>query len=110
MDSRKEDVNNRETHPTLYPGEVVGENGDSKEPVRHRRSIGKLTGRAKTNQQRRERNEEIHKNKRLRLAEGESGSRRVSEKPEPRQGGGELQLPQYTVDTRTARGLMGGQD
>eukprot|EP00965_Chrysotila_dentata_P061282 2030580-Pleurochrysis_carterae.AAC.1 len=108
-DTRKEDIHNREPHPTLYPGEVVGENGHSKEPVRHRRKTGELTGRAKTNQQRRERKEETYKNKRLRLAEGESGTRRVSGKPEPRLRGGGLELPPYTEDT-TARGLMGRQD
>eukprot|EP00965_Chrysotila_dentata_P185021 6108057-Pleurochrysis_carterae.AAC.1 len=69
-------------------GEVVGENEARVEPARQRRNMRGLTDRAKTNQHRQERKEETHKNRRLRLAEGENGTRRVSERPEQRLGGG----------------------
>eukprot|EP00965_Chrysotila_dentata_P220116 6191583-Pleurochrysis_carterae.AAC.4 len=83
-DKQNEETRPRESHPTLYPGEVVGENEASREPIRQRRNMRKLTGRAKVNQHRRERKEETYENKRIRLAEGESGTRRVSERPELR--------------------------
>eukprot|EP00965_Chrysotila_dentata_P181787 6001098-Pleurochrysis_carterae.AAC.2 len=108
-DKLKEETRTRETHPTLYPGEVLGENEASGEPARHRRNLRELTDRAKANQHRRERKEETYKNKRLRLAEGENGTRRVSERPEPRLGGGEWELPPHRED-RVARMLMEGQD
>eukprot|EP00965_Chrysotila_dentata_P186976 6171846-Pleurochrysis_carterae.AAC.1 len=109
IDTQKEDIRTRESHPTLYPGEVVGEIEASMEPVRQRRNMRELTGRAKANQQRQKRKEETYKNKRLRLAEGENGTRRVSERPEPRLGGGEWVLPPHMEDIM-ARRLMGGQD
>eukprot|EP00965_Chrysotila_dentata_P233290 6199508-Pleurochrysis_carterae.AAC.1 len=109
QDMQKEDIHTRESHPTLYPGDMVGENEASMDPVRQRRNTIELTGRAKANQQRQERKEEIYKNRRLRLAEGENGTRRVSERPEPGIGGGEWELPPHTEDIM-ARRFMGGQD
>eukprot|EP00965_Chrysotila_dentata_P177376 5858146-Pleurochrysis_carterae.AAC.1 len=109
IDMQKEDISTRKAHPTLYPGEVVGENEASTEPVRQRRNMRELTGREKANQPRHERKEETYKNKRLRLAEGKDGTRRVSERPEPRLGGRDWELPPQTEDTR-ARELTGGQD
>eukprot|EP00965_Chrysotila_dentata_P168665 5570423-Pleurochrysis_carterae.AAC.1 len=66
----------RETHPTLYPGEVVGEKEEGREPGRQRRNMRELTDRAKNNQQRRERGEEIYRNKKIRLMEEEDGTRK----------------------------------
>eukprot|EP00965_Chrysotila_dentata_P228514 6196646-Pleurochrysis_carterae.AAC.1 len=91
--SMSEEPRSRESHPTPYPGEVVGENQAS---------------RAKANQHRQERKEETYKNKRLRLAQGENGTRRVLERPEPRHGGGEWELPPHRED-RVTRRLMEGQ-
>eukprot|EP00965_Chrysotila_dentata_P222026 6192721-Pleurochrysis_carterae.AAC.4 len=108
-DRQIEETRTKESHPTLYPGEVVGENEASGEPTRHRRNMTELTGRAKANQHRKERKEETHKNKRLRLAEGENGTRGVSERPELRPGGGKWVLPPHRED-KVARRLMGGQD
>eukprot|EP00965_Chrysotila_dentata_P213555 6187691-Pleurochrysis_carterae.AAC.1 len=68
--------------------------------------MGGLTDRARTDQHRRERKEETHKNKRTRLASGENSTRRVSEQPEQRLGGGEWELK---VDI-AARRLLGGRD
>eukprot|EP00965_Chrysotila_dentata_P130447 4313049-Pleurochrysis_carterae.AAC.1 len=70
IDMQREDTRTRESHPTLYPGEVVGENEEG--AVQKRRNMRELTGRAKANQQRREKKEETHRNKRIRLAEGEN--------------------------------------
>eukprot|EP00965_Chrysotila_dentata_P185566 6126475-Pleurochrysis_carterae.AAC.2 len=69
-----------------------------------------LTDRARANQHRQERKEESYKNKRIRLAEGKNGiTRRVSERPEQRPGGGEWELPPYNEDIATRR-VPGGQD
>eukprot|EP00965_Chrysotila_dentata_P004010 130375-Pleurochrysis_carterae.AAC.1 len=78
------------------------------EPDRQRRDMRGLTDRAKANRQRRER-KETHEDKRIRLAKGEKGTRRVSERPEHRPGGGEWELPPGRTDI-TARELIGGQD
>eukprot|EP00965_Chrysotila_dentata_P073554 2429497-Pleurochrysis_carterae.AAC.1 len=106
---QREDIRTRESHPTLYPGEVVGESEDGVGTVHKRRNMRELTGRAKGNQQRREKKEETNRNKRIRLAEGENGTRRVSEPPDPRPGGGDWELPPHTEDI-AARGLIEGQD
>eukprot|EP00965_Chrysotila_dentata_P167070 5517080-Pleurochrysis_carterae.AAC.1 len=108
-DRQNEVIRTRESHPTLYPGEVVGESEASREPTRHRRNMIELTGRAKTNQYKKDRKEETYENKRLRLAEGENGTRRVSELPEPRLEGGEWEWPPHKED-KMARRLPGGQD
>eukprot|EP00965_Chrysotila_dentata_P215073 6188546-Pleurochrysis_carterae.AAC.2 len=47
-----------------------------------------LTDRAKANQHKQERKEETRRNKRMRLAKGENGTRRVSDQPEQGPGGG----------------------
>eukprot|EP00965_Chrysotila_dentata_P118790 3927968-Pleurochrysis_carterae.AAC.1 len=82
------ETNNREPYPTLYPGEVVEEAGYGGDTERRRRDMQALTNRARTNQHKRERKEETHKEKRLRLAKEETGTRIVSEKPEQKLGGG----------------------
>eukprot|EP00965_Chrysotila_dentata_P254142 6211777-Pleurochrysis_carterae.AAC.5 len=82
-------VNTRESYPTLYPGEVIGEGEACKKSGHRGRNMEGLTHRAKTNQCRQERKYEMtHKNKRIRLAKGRKDIRIVSEKPEPRIGGG----------------------
>eukprot|EP00965_Chrysotila_dentata_P261219 6214180-Pleurochrysis_carterae.AAC.1 len=108
-EKQKEVTGTRELHPTLYPGEVVGETEAGGEPARNRRNMKELTGRAKANQHRQDRRENTYKNKRLRIAEEEKGTRRVSERPEPRLGGGDWELPPQREDG-VARSLMGGQD
>eukprot|EP00965_Chrysotila_dentata_P222748 6193155-Pleurochrysis_carterae.AAC.1 len=108
-DGQNEEIWTRESYPKLYPGEVVGENEASREPTRHRRNMAELTGRAKANQHRKDRKEEKHKNKRLRLAEGENSTRRVQERPELRLGGGEWEWPPHRED-KVARRFLGGQD
>eukprot|EP00965_Chrysotila_dentata_P181175 5981039-Pleurochrysis_carterae.AAC.1 len=79
------------------------------EPDRQRRDVRGLTDRAKANQQRRERKGETYESKRIRLAKGEDGTRRVSERPEHRPGGREWELPPSRTDI-SARKLIGGQD
>eukprot|EP00965_Chrysotila_dentata_P025443 845662-Pleurochrysis_carterae.AAC.3 len=81
IDEQKKETSTRESHPTLYPGEVVGEDGARPELGRQRRNMRGLTDRAKANQHRQERKAETHQNKRIRLAKGENGIRRVSEQP-----------------------------
>eukprot|EP00965_Chrysotila_dentata_P059712 1980950-Pleurochrysis_carterae.AAC.1 len=68
-----------------------------------------LTDRARANQHKQERREETYKNKRIHLAKGREGTRKVSERPEHRLGGGEWKLPPQKEDI-VARKLMGGQD
>eukprot|EP00965_Chrysotila_dentata_P124747 4124100-Pleurochrysis_carterae.AAC.1 len=114
ISEQRKEVSTRETYPTLYPGEVEGENeihieSDRHESDRHRRDMRGLTDRAKANQQRRERKFETYEDKRIRLAKGENGTRRVSERPEHRPEGGEWELPPCRTDTQ-ARKLIGGQD
>eukprot|EP00965_Chrysotila_dentata_P118054 3902043-Pleurochrysis_carterae.AAC.1 len=109
IDEQRETTRNRESHPTLYPGEVEGENDECGEPGQQKRSMRGLTDRARTSQQRRERRVETHKNKRTRLAEGGHGTRKVSDRPEQRLGGGEWELPPLHEDI-AARRLMGGHD
>eukprot|EP00965_Chrysotila_dentata_P139394 4609130-Pleurochrysis_carterae.AAC.1 len=109
IDEQKKETSTRESHPTLYPGEVVGENEACTELGRQRRSIRGLNDRAKAHQHRQERKEATRKNKRIRLVKGENGTRRVSEQPEQRPGGGQWELPPYNADI-AARRLLGGQD
>eukprot|EP00965_Chrysotila_dentata_P025087 831813-Pleurochrysis_carterae.AAC.1 len=111
IDEQNKEVRNstRETHPTLYPGEVVGEKEEGREPGQTRRNMRELTDRAKNNQQRRDRGEVIYKNKKIRLMEEEDGTRKVSDRPEQRQGGEDWELPPLHKDI-TARRLMGGMD
>eukprot|EP00965_Chrysotila_dentata_P152759 5048545-Pleurochrysis_carterae.AAC.1 len=68
-----------------------------------------LTDRAKTNQHKRKQREEAYKNKKIRLMEGRNGTRKASDRPEQRLGGGELELPPLHEDI-AARRLMGGLD
>eukprot|EP00965_Chrysotila_dentata_P184098 6078766-Pleurochrysis_carterae.AAC.1 len=68
-----------------------------------------LTDRARNNQQRRGKTEESYQNKRMRLVEGGDGTRKVSDRPEQRLGGGEWELPPLQEDI-AARRLMGGLD
>eukprot|EP00965_Chrysotila_dentata_P114139 3773628-Pleurochrysis_carterae.AAC.3 len=102
-------VDTRETHPTLYPGEVEGENETCAETGCPGMDMSGLSDRARANQHRKERKGETHKEKRKRLAKGEYGTRRVSERPKHRPGGGEWELPPCTVDI-SARKLLGGHD
>eukprot|EP00965_Chrysotila_dentata_P105387 3480323-Pleurochrysis_carterae.AAC.1 len=78
IDEQNKEVRNstRETHPTLYPGEVVGEKEEGREPGQPRRNMRELTDRAKNNQRRRDRGEDIYKNKKTRLVEEEDGTRK----------------------------------
>eukprot|EP00965_Chrysotila_dentata_P183007 6043235-Pleurochrysis_carterae.AAC.1 len=73
------------------------------------RNMGRLTDRAKANQDRRERKGETHEHKRIRLAKGDYGTRRVSEQPEQRPGGRAWELPTHKTD-KEARELLGGYD
>eukprot|EP00965_Chrysotila_dentata_P107746 3559061-Pleurochrysis_carterae.AAC.1 len=68
-----------------------------------------LTDRAKANQHRQERREDIYRNKRIRLVEGENGIRKVSDRPGQRLGGREWELPSLKEDI-DARKLIGGRD
>eukprot|EP00965_Chrysotila_dentata_P124822 4126795-Pleurochrysis_carterae.AAC.2 len=86
IDEQSRDINSREIHPTLYPGKVENENEEKAETGHRTRNMSKLTDRAKANQDRRERKGETHEHKRLRLAKGDYGTRRVSEQPEQRPG------------------------
>eukprot|EP00965_Chrysotila_dentata_P058321 1933845-Pleurochrysis_carterae.AAC.1 len=97
----------RESHPTLYPGKVEGE--DEEEPGHQRRNMKGLTDRAKANLHKRERKQDTYRNKRIRLVEGGNDIRRVSDRPGQRLGGGEWELPPLRKDTE-ARKLMGGRD
>eukprot|EP00965_Chrysotila_dentata_P137777 4558257-Pleurochrysis_carterae.AAC.1 len=63
------------------------------ESDRQRKDMSGLTDRAKANQQRRERRGGTFEDKRISLAKGENGTRRVSERPEHRPGGGDWELP-----------------
>eukprot|EP00965_Chrysotila_dentata_P229481 6197220-Pleurochrysis_carterae.AAC.1 len=107
MDKHVEDVRRREPYPTLYPGELEGE--DEGVTGHIRRNMKGLTDRAKDNLHKRETREDKYKNKRTRLAEGGSGVRRVSDRPGQRPGGLEWELPPLKEDTE-ARRLIGGRD
>eukprot|EP00965_Chrysotila_dentata_P117752 3891085-Pleurochrysis_carterae.AAC.1 len=107
MDKRIEDVRSREPYPTLYPGELEGE--DESEPGHIRRNMKGLTDRAKDNLHKRGTREDKYKDKRTKLAEGGSGVRKVSDRPGQRPGGLEWELPPHKEDTE-ARGLIGGRD
>eukprot|EP00965_Chrysotila_dentata_P260029 6213759-Pleurochrysis_carterae.AAC.1 len=109
IDEQREESCNRETYPTLYPGEVEGENEEGVEGVHQSRNKRELTNRARNNQHRRERRNETHYDKKMRIIEGEDGTRRVSDRPEQRPGGGEWELPPLHADTE-ARRCIGGLD
>eukprot|EP00965_Chrysotila_dentata_P008341 272249-Pleurochrysis_carterae.AAC.1 len=74
MDQQKEEKRTREPHPTLYPGEVEGD--EEERPGHQRRNINGLTDRAKANLHKQERREDTYKNKKIRLVEGGNGIRR----------------------------------
>eukprot|EP00965_Chrysotila_dentata_P104725 3459026-Pleurochrysis_carterae.AAC.1 len=99
----------REPHPTLYPGEVEGEQVEGGESKHQRRNKGELTNRARVNQHRRERREETYYGKKMRLIEGGDGTRKVSDRPGQKPGGGEWELPPIHEDIE-ARKLIGGLD
>eukprot|EP00965_Chrysotila_dentata_P062675 2076699-Pleurochrysis_carterae.AAC.1 len=107
MDEQKDETRTRESHPTLYPGEVEGE--DEEKPGHQRRNMKGLSDRAKANLHKRERREDTYKNKRIRLVEGGNGTLRVLDRPGQRLGGGEWELPPLRKDIE-ARRLMGGRD
>eukprot|EP00965_Chrysotila_dentata_P176281 5820634-Pleurochrysis_carterae.AAC.1 len=109
IDERRREMNSRKSHPTLYPGKVEDEDETHVGTGRQRRNMTGLTDRAKTNQYRKERKGETHENKRLRLAKEDHGTRRVSEQPEQRPGGGEWEMPTHKTD-KEARELLGGYD
>eukprot|EP00965_Chrysotila_dentata_P114722 3791689-Pleurochrysis_carterae.AAC.1 len=109
MDAHKEEIRLREPYPTLYPGEVEGENEEGGESENRRRDRRELTDRARTNQHKRERRRETHYEKRMRLIEGGDSTRKVSDRPEQRPGGGEWVLTTPHEDTE-ARRLIGGPD
>eukprot|EP00965_Chrysotila_dentata_P224489 6194199-Pleurochrysis_carterae.AAC.2 len=91
---------------TLYPGEVVGDKETNKEIERRRQNMGQLTDRAKNNKHRQERRNETQREKRMRLAKGENGTRKVSDAPERKIGGGEWKMLPRQEDT-AARRLLG---
>eukprot|EP00965_Chrysotila_dentata_P160878 5312491-Pleurochrysis_carterae.AAC.2 len=109
IEEQREELRVREPHPTLYPGEVEGESEESRERGHQRRNKRELTNRARTNQHRRERREETHYDKKMRILEGGEGTRRVSDRPEQRPGGGEWELPPLHADM-DARRCIGGLD
>eukprot|EP00965_Chrysotila_dentata_P170107 5614640-Pleurochrysis_carterae.AAC.1 len=109
IDGQRRDTSRRESQPTLYPGKVADENESQAETSIRTRNMRGLTERAKANQYRRERKGETHENKRLRLAKGDHGTRRVSDQPEQRPGGGKWEIPTHKTDTE-ARELLGGYD
>eukprot|EP00965_Chrysotila_dentata_P031065 1034901-Pleurochrysis_carterae.AAC.1 len=102
-------VQDREAHPTLYPGEVVGALETEREIRTRGRNMTHLTERARNNKHKQERKGETHTEKRTRLAKGGEGTRLVSVKPARKEGGGEWEEPARREDT-TARKLLGGQD
>eukprot|EP00965_Chrysotila_dentata_P114568 3786624-Pleurochrysis_carterae.AAC.1 len=109
-EEKKEEIHKREPHPTLYPGEVEGEKEEDREPGHQRGDRRELTTRARINQHRRERREETHNEKKMRLIVGGDGTRKVSDRPEQRPpGGGEWELPPLKEDIE-ARKLIGGLD
>eukprot|EP00965_Chrysotila_dentata_P066536 2203112-Pleurochrysis_carterae.AAC.1 len=67
IDEQKKETRTREAHPTLYAGEVVGENEARTELGRQRRNMRGLTDRAEANQHKQELKEETRRNKRMRL-------------------------------------------
>eukprot|EP00965_Chrysotila_dentata_P249600 6208978-Pleurochrysis_carterae.AAC.5 len=99
----------RELHPTLYPGEVVGRPEAGEETRIRGRNMARLTERARDNKHKQERSGETYGKKRARLAKGGEGSRLVSDKPTRKEGGGEWEIPARREDT-VARKLLGGQD
>eukprot|EP00965_Chrysotila_dentata_P010680 347371-Pleurochrysis_carterae.AAC.2 len=102
-------VQDRESHPTLYPGEVVGA-PDTEGVIRIRgRNMTRLTERARNNKHKHERKGETHTEKRTRPAKGREGTRLVSVKPVMKDGGGEWEEPARREDT-TARKLLGWHD
>eukprot|EP00965_Chrysotila_dentata_P016967 563127-Pleurochrysis_carterae.AAC.1 len=109
IDKQREEIRNREPHPTLYPGEVEGEKEEGGENEYQRRNRRELTNRARTNQQKRERKGETYHDKKMRLIEGGYGTRKVSDRPQQRPGGGEWELPPHHEDIE-ARRLIGGLD
>eukprot|EP00965_Chrysotila_dentata_P185019 6107846-Pleurochrysis_carterae.AAC.1 len=109
IEEQREETRTREPHPTLYPGEVEGENEEGGERGQQRRNRRDLTNRARTNQHKRERRKETYYGKKMRLIEGGDGTRKVSDRPEQKPGGGEWELPPLHEDT-DARKLIGGLD
>eukprot|EP00965_Chrysotila_dentata_P157041 5188026-Pleurochrysis_carterae.AAC.1 len=98
----------REPCPTLYPGVVVGDEEDGKKTSHRADNTTQLTKRARDTKQKRERKDETYRDKRMRQAKGEKGTRIVSDTPERKIGGGEWVTPAQKEDT-AARNLLGGQ-
>eukprot|EP00965_Chrysotila_dentata_P107362 3546792-Pleurochrysis_carterae.AAC.1 len=109
IDEQRKEIRIREPHPTLYPGEVEGEDEEGGERAHQRRNNRELTNRARTNQHKRERNGETYYDKKMRSIQGEDGTRKVSDRPEQRHGGGEWEMPPLHEDIE-ARKLIGGLD
>eukprot|EP00965_Chrysotila_dentata_P182177 6015908-Pleurochrysis_carterae.AAC.1 len=84
----------REPHPTLYPGEVVGNSEVGEETRMRGRNMARLTERARDNKRKQDRKGETYGEKRARLARGGEGSRLI---------------PAGREDT-VARKLLGGHD
>eukprot|EP00965_Chrysotila_dentata_P150677 4977856-Pleurochrysis_carterae.AAC.1 len=108
-DEQRRETCSRESHPTLYPGKTEDENEAQVETDRQTRNMRGLTDRAKANQHRREKQGETYENKRLKLAKGGHGTRRVSEQPEQRTRGEVWEIPTQITD-KEARELLGGYD
>eukprot|EP00965_Chrysotila_dentata_P078715 2594786-Pleurochrysis_carterae.AAC.1 len=68
------ETNIREAYPILYPAEILGEAENGGDTGRRRKDMQALTTRARTNQHKRERKKETQKEKRIRLAKGETGT------------------------------------
>eukprot|EP00965_Chrysotila_dentata_P076257 2518656-Pleurochrysis_carterae.AAC.1 len=108
IDEQRKETCSRESYPTLYPGKMEDET-EAQEIGRRTRNLRRLTDRARANQYKREKRGETYENKRLRLAKGDNGTRKVSELPEQRTGGGEWEVPTQKTD-KDARELLGGYD
>eukprot|EP00965_Chrysotila_dentata_P224719 6194351-Pleurochrysis_carterae.AAC.1 len=109
IDEQREEIRLREPYPTLYPGEVESANEEGGVREHQRRNRKELTNRARTNQHKRERREVTYYGKKMRLLEGGDNTRKVSDRPEQRPGGGECELPPLHEDIE-ARRLIGEID
>eukprot|EP00965_Chrysotila_dentata_P069603 2299054-Pleurochrysis_carterae.AAC.2 len=83
-----DEIRVREPYPTLYPGEVTGETETNRGNGRGRPNMGQLTDRARNTKHRQERRNETQREKKMRLAKRENGTRVISNVPEKKIGGG----------------------
>eukprot|EP00965_Chrysotila_dentata_P026314 872136-Pleurochrysis_carterae.AAC.4 len=105
-----DEIRVREPYLTLYPGEMVGNAETNRGIGRCRqKNMGQLTDCARNNEHRQERRNQTQREKRMRFAKGENGTKVFSDAPERKIGGGEWEMLPRQEDT-TARRLLGGQD